>query len=155
MSEALKAMKKASENNSTSKKVDKKPAKKKTASKKATPNPKLVKAAKSMELKKKASLSQIANKVMDKKEEPSMISESSLFPGTAVEQVGTIVNKQVDKNLQPGTVFVEPPKVSQGLGSYGHGYTASPQPVKRTETKEKPRTSYSTFGSIGSGFSGV
>ena len=155
MSEALKAMKKASENNSTSKKVDKKPAKKKTASKKATPNPKPVKAAKSMELKKKASLSQIANKVMDKQEEPSMISESSLFPVTSVEKVDANVNKQIDKSLQPGTVFVEPPKAVQSLSSYGYGYNASPQPVKITEKKEKPRTSYSTFGSIGSGFSGI
>ena len=146
MSESLKAMKKASENKPTSKKVVKKPAKNKPTSKKV---------AKSMELKKKASLSQIANKVMDKQEEPTMASESSLFPVTPVEKVGTVVNKQIDKNLQPGTVFVEPPKATQSLSSYGYGYNASPQPVKITETKEKSRTSYSTFGSIGSGFSGI
>ena len=146
MSESLKAMKKASENKTTSKKVVKKPAKNKPTSKKV---------AKSMELKKKASLSQIANKVMDKQEEPTMASESSLFPVASAEKVGTTVNKQIDKSLQPGTVFVEPPKVTQSLSSYGYGYNAGPQPVKIEEKKEKSRTSYSTFGSIGSGFSGI
>ena len=132
MSESLKAMKKASESKTTSKKV-----------------------VKSIELKKKASLSQIANKVMDKQEEPTMASESSLFPVAPVEKVGTNVNKQIDKSLQPGSVFVEPPKATQSLSSYGYGYNAGPQPVKIEEKKEKSRTSYSTFGSIGSGFSGV
>ena len=146
MSESLKAMKKASESKTTSKKVNKKPVKNKPTSKKVV---------KSIELKKKASLSQIANKVMDKQEEPTMASESSLFPVASAEKVGTTVNKQIDKSLQPGSVFVEPPKAAQSLSSYGYGYNAGPQPVKITEKKEKARTSYSTFGSIGSGFSGI